>query len=93
MLAADRGQGLGNRRIRGMHAIPGYQEIHSVYGGDGDGVCGAEVRVEAIRPQNRSNPSVPVRKTPRAFVGQVFNLRPVSNRPPASARQRRRLET
>jgi hypothetical protein len=53
----------------------------------------AEVRVEAIRPQKRSNPSVPVRKTPRAFVGQVFNLRPVSNRPPASARQRRRLET
>ena len=64
-------------------------------------MCGAEVRVEAIRPQNRSNPSVPVRKAPRAFVGQVFNLRPVSNRPPASVRQcrkgglqaRRRLET
>jgi len=65
------------------------------------GVCDAEVRVEAIRPQKRSNPSVPVRQAPRAFVGQVFNLRPVSNRPPASVRQcrkgrlqaRRRLET
>jgi hypothetical protein len=42
-----------------------------------------------------------MRKAPRAFVGQVFNLRPVSNRPPASVRQcrkgglqaRRRLET
>jgi hypothetical protein len=61
----------------------------------------AEVRVEAICPQKRSNPSVPVRKALRAFVGQVFNLRPVSNWPPASVRQcrkgglqaRRRLET
>ena len=64
-------------------------------------MCDAEVRVEAICPQKRSNPSVPVRNAPRAFVGQVFNLRPISNRPPASVRQcrkgglqaRRRLET
>ena len=74
----------------------------AIWRGESDpGVHDAEVRVEAIRPQKRSNPSVPVRKAPSAFVGQVFNLRPVSNRPPASVRQcrkgglqaRRRVET
>ena len=78
-----------------------YQSVHRNGVANPAGVRDAEVRVEAICPQKRSNPSVPVRKAPRAFVGQVFTLRPVSNRPPASVRQcrkgglqaRRRLET
>jgi hypothetical protein len=35
----------------------------------------------------------PTAMSPRAFVGQVFNLRPVSNRPPGTVRQCRRLLT
>ena len=36
MLPADRGKCLGNGCIRNVRAIPGYQEIHSVHGCDGD---------------------------------------------------------
>ena len=65
------------------------------------GVGGTEVGTEPIRPQNGSNPSVCVRKLRSTVVGQVFNLRPISNRPPASVcpsrpgglQTRRRLKT
>jgi len=36
MLSADQDKCFGIRRIRNVHAIPGYQEIHSVHGCDGD---------------------------------------------------------
>ena len=44
-------------------------------------VCDAEVGAEAIRPQNRSNPSVRERKGGRALVGRVFNLWPAQGAP------------
>ena len=36
MLTADRRKRLGNRRIRYVYAIPGYQEVHSVRCRDSD---------------------------------------------------------
>jgi hypothetical protein len=36
MLPTNDGKGLRDRRIRNVRAIPGYQEIHSVHGCDGD---------------------------------------------------------
>ena len=36
MHPSDGGKRPGNRRIRNMHAISGYLEIHSVHGCDGD---------------------------------------------------------
>ena len=36
MLTADQRKGFRNRRVRNMYAIPSYQEIHSMYGCDGD---------------------------------------------------------
>jgi len=39
MLPADEGKWLGNRRIRNVDAIPGYQKIHSVHRCDGDVGC------------------------------------------------------
>ena len=44
-------------------------------------MCDVEVGPEAIRPQNRWNPSVPVRKAPRAFVGQDGILRRTGSPP------------